>query len=311
VVAGIAVSALTTGLVLLIGELAARTFASPSVFIIPTADNCLRRSPSLGMEFIPNCATSWNDELLTGNQGTTFRTNSLGLRDGEIANDNAPRILALGDSCTWGWQAAQDEAYPQVLQQLLDPAPDGQHYRVINAGRPGYTSYQGLTYLRDSGLGLQPAIVIIAFGFNDALPTGDVEEDLQRQRRFMTFITLDDFLLGHSSLWRWARDLTRAKNPPPRAQRVAPDTYRRNLARMIELVRDHGAKPLLLSFDSPPGGTSVYGNAIGQVASELRVPLVVYTGPRIDVVHPTKSGYARLAAAIRDRLQQEEYLTKP
>jgi lysophospholipase L1-like esterase len=308
-IGGIAVSLFTTALLLLVGELIARRIPSPQVFMIPTDSNCLQRSALLGLDFVPNCAATWNDRLLSGAEVTTFHTNSLGLRDDEIADDGALRILAVGDSCTWGWQVAQDDAYPQVLQKLLNTEAGGDRYRVINAGRPGYTSYQGLVYLRDAIVQLRPHIVIIAFGFNDGLPTGDVEEDLERQRRSLSVVRADDFLLEHSQLWRWARGVTRGSDSPERPLRVPLDKFKRNLAEMIELAQHHGAKPLLLSFAARPfGEPSAYATAIEEVAADLRVPLVIYKGPRIDAVHPTAWGYTKLAAAIRDRLMQEGYV---
>ena len=144
------------------GEGAARLLHLPSgYFFVATRDNCLQRSVSLGVEFRANCAATWNEYSLTGTKGTTFHTNGLGLRDDEIEDDSATRILSLGDSCTWGWQVEQNEAYPQVLQRLLDDQSGGRRYRVINAGAPGYTSYQGLVYLRERGLALKPEVVVV------------------------------------------------------------------------------------------------------------------------------------------------------
>ena len=255
----IALSLTVVAALLLVAEVAARRLHLRSgYFVIPTEANCLRRSPSLGMEFRPNCATTWNDFLLTGASGTTFATNELGLRDAALSEDGAARILALGDSCTWGWQVAQDAAYPQRLQRLLDTELGSGKYRVINAGAPGYTSYQGLVYLRDRGLALRPRVVIIAFGFNDALPTGDVEADLARQRDRFTLIELDDYFLGHSALWRWGRSKMPgdgadrrpgemadrvAAQPAPHPLRVPRDKFQQNLTQIVDLAPSMARSP--------------------------------------------------------------------
>src|SRR5262245_56564360 len=94
--------------------------------MLPNRDNCLQRSALLGMEFKPHCRGRLDV--------TPFSTNALGLRDNEVENDDATRILALGDSCTWGWSVAQDASYPVRLQQLLDERAGRGRYRVINAG---------------------------------------------------------------------------------------------------------------------------------------------------------------------------------
>jgi lysophospholipase L1-like esterase len=289
-------------------ELGARVLRlSVGYFSIPRPDNCLRRSSLLGMEFEPNCAAVWSEGLLSGDQPTSFTTNDRGLRDAPLAVDGTTRILAVGDSCTWGWQVPQNKAYPQALQSLIDRYIGAGKYRVINAGVPGYASVQGLRYLRERGLELQPSIVIIAYGFNDALSTGDLERALAAQDRFLTFVKVDDFLLERSIFWGWARtrlrDRGEAADPPD--VRVPLDKYGQNIEAIAELVRERGAKPAILSFvkdDSP------YGKANVEVGARSGVPVIVYHGPRIDIVHPTALGYSLLARQILERLQHEGYL---
>jgi lysophospholipase L1-like esterase len=271
------------------------------------------------MEFVPSCEATWNAEALTGKEPTSFRTNSIGLRDAELKDDGAVRILALGDSCTWGWQVPQDDAYPQQLQRLLNEQFGRGQYRVINAGIPGYTSYQGLLYLRDVGIELHPAIVIIAYGFNDASRAPDIVTALARQRTFLPLIHVDDALLAHSQLWRWLHArFGSAPSPrisasgvtgavawaqPEQVVRVSPAHFKDNLTSMVEVVRSHGAYPLLVSFAGRPRPEQAYADAIGAVAAEFDVPIVVYDGPRIDRIHPSREGYAALAAVILARLE--------
>jgi len=323
------VSAAATLAVLFALETGARVLGLPSrAFVVPTATNCLQRSRTLGMELAPNCSATWTDAALSGHDATTFHTNALGLRDSDIEDDGATRILALGDSCTWGWQVAQDETYPHELQQLLNEQYGARRYRVINAGAPGYTSYQGLTFLRDTGLQLHPAIVIIGFGFNDASRLPDIEMSIARQRALFPLIRVDDTLLAHSRLWQWLRtrfgpaatnalDRSAWSSFPARALadmpsqptvRVPPAQFLRNLTAIVALCRAHGVKPILLSFAGEPRKGHPYADAIGKVATGMDVPLVIYGGPRIDVVHPTRDGYAALSAAILARLQSAGYV---
>jgi hypothetical protein len=42
----------------------------------------------------PNCSAT--------SEGASFRTNAFGRRGPEVADDGAVRILAIGDSCTFG-----------------------------------------------------------------------------------------------------------------------------------------------------------------------------------------------------------------
>ena len=269
-------------------------------FLQVTGRNCVRRSSLLGYEFQANC----EGDL----RGTIFRTNSLGLRGDQVRDDGSRRILAIGDSCTWGWHVAQDESYPAILQRLLDQELVAGRYQVLNAGAPGSTSYQGLLYLRERGLALQPEIVIAGFGFNDQFEKGDVEKRLARERAFMPLLRFDDYLLETSRLYRWVRWQGDRSSPEVLPPRVPPEKYQRNLARIAELSREHGAKAVILSFWNPLGPSKDYRTAVREVAVRLRVPVVTYEGPRIDVVHPTAAGYEGLARRIFERLQQEEYV---
>lgn len=271
------------------------------LFLVPTRSNCLRRSASLGTEFRPSCATAWP----TGDRDTEFRTNSLALRDSEIEDDGAERILSIGDSCTWGWQVAQEDAYPQVLQRLLDEKAGPGRYRVINAGTPGYSSQQGVVYLRERGLALRPAIVIFGYAFNDAVRDGDLEGALALQRRILPLIEFDDLLLQYSRLWRAMRAATLPATNP--ALRVSPEKFRRNLTEIVRLTRDHGAKPQMIDF-SGPGNDGAYTRVMADLSEELALPTVVYRGPKIDIVHPTREGYVELAEAILDRLEVDRYV---
>jgi lysophospholipase L1-like esterase len=98
----------------------------------------------------------------------TVSTNSFGLRSPEIeAKQGRFRILAIGDSCTFGLGVDDHETWPAKLEQLLNQRFSG-GVEVINAGVPGYSSYQGRRFLKTAGLDLQPDLVIVSFGFNDA-----------------------------------------------------------------------------------------------------------------------------------------------
>ncbi len=103
---------------------------------------------------------------------THIRINALGLRADREHGRKAPktfRMLFLGDSFTMGVGVEQSETYGQLLARRLSSG--GQRlsqslwptFEAINAGVPGYNTQQAVTYLRESGLALEPDLVVLGF----------------------------------------------------------------------------------------------------------------------------------------------------
>jgi len=94
------------------------------------------------------------------------RINNLGLRgpDVDVEAHRRIRILALGDSYTFGVGVGDAETFCAVLERMLGP----QRVEVINAGVPGYGIFQAERTLRRLGTQLHPDVVILT------IPTGDV-----------------------------------------------------------------------------------------------------------------------------------------
>jgi lysophospholipase L1-like esterase len=97
--------------------------------------------------------------------------NSLGLRNREIGAKNRHdiRILFLGDSLIWSGETSTGKLYTEVIECRLNQAVRRPMIRVeiINAGIPGYTTYQELEFLKLYGLDMQPDLVVLGFVFND------------------------------------------------------------------------------------------------------------------------------------------------
>jgi len=81
------------------------------------------------------------------------------------------RVICLGDSVTFGWNLENQYSYPALLEQELNRQDPSRHAQVINAGYPSYTSRQGLIWMDRELLELHPQLVLVQFGFNDALPS--------------------------------------------------------------------------------------------------------------------------------------------
>jgi hypothetical protein len=99
-----------------------------------------------------------------------YSFNSLGLRDDESVlrpSAGCRRILAVGDSFTFGQGVAIGQTYPKRMEALLNRRTSGQRYQVINAGRTGASTVTELAFLKEHGLRLGPDLVLIQFYLND------------------------------------------------------------------------------------------------------------------------------------------------
>jgi lysophospholipase L1-like esterase len=94
--------------------------------------------------------------------------NERGLRDRPILPKvkGEYRILALGDSVTFGWGVDQDKTFAARLEPLLQGHLH-RPVRVINSGVGGYNTVQEVTYFKWEGITLQPDMVMLTYVTND------------------------------------------------------------------------------------------------------------------------------------------------
>ena len=89
------------------------------------------------------------------------------------------RVVFFGDSLTDGYTLGMQAAYPSHIQEKITHA--GLPYEVINAGKSGETSADGLTRI-DSAIAQPVALFFLALGANDGLrgvPVSEMEANLQ------------------------------------------------------------------------------------------------------------------------------------
>jgi lysophospholipase L1-like esterase len=83
------------------------------------------------------------------------------------------RIVAIGDSFTWGDKIAKTEdTWPSKLEGNLRQAYPGANIQVINFGQRGFTTYNENERLRRLGWQFSPDLLLVEFVANDALPSG-------------------------------------------------------------------------------------------------------------------------------------------
>lgn len=211
--------------------------------------------------------------------GTSFdvRTNSRGWR-GEEPEPGG--LLCLGDSTTFGWGVAEEEAWPALLG-------------ATNGGVPGYSTHQGLARMEEA-LEAEPARVLLGFVVRDA-ELAPVSDHLRPEVAASPSLEL-------MRLLRSARPAAPSPDTLGEVHRVPPARYRDNLVQLVEQVRAAGAEPLLLAFPMQERPEAHFA-ALVAVSEQERVPLFA---PELepshffaeDPIHLTVEGNARLAEEL-------------
>ncbi len=184
------------------------------------------------------------------------RTDADGFRNSP-QSDAEHLVLCLGDSTTFGWGMAQDEPFAAQLASLLPHDT----WRVINAGVPGYSSFQIRLLAEQLVPRWKPDVVVICVGNNEAWPVYESDRELDEKRGAIVAVTS---LLSHSKFLVWAAERYQPKEPrtftAPELQdaepRVSPAEFADNLERILQIAREHRARTIVLSppvnLDVPP-----------------------------------------------------------
>lgn len=137
-----------------------------------------RHDPQLGWSPRP-LAQDWHE---TPEFRVPVRINSHGFRsDREYSYQPPPgvrRIVAVGDSFTFGHGVKADEAFPAVLEREL-PSTE-----VINLAVSGYGVDQQLLMLTHRGVRYQPDVVLLGFYVPDIFRTDDLYHGPYAKPRF-------------------------------------------------------------------------------------------------------------------------------
>jgi len=102
--------------------------------------------------------------------GVRVDLNSDGFRDDEypVERSQRYRIIALGDSLTFGWGVPKEEIFETLLEKELDSRRPTE---IINFGTGNYNTEQEVNLFLEKGLKYHPDEVVIFYFINDAEPT--------------------------------------------------------------------------------------------------------------------------------------------
>lgn len=110
--------------------------------------------------------------------GFYFFTNTKTTKTPIILEKNT-KILAFGDSLTYGVGADKGESYPEVLSKLLNIS-------VISSGVPGEVSQDGLARLPKVLEKIEPNILILCHGGNDILRKYNLIQTKENLKQMIT-----------------------------------------------------------------------------------------------------------------------------
>ena len=270
--------------------------------------------------------TAWhlraNTELLQG--GVICRTNSLGLRGGEVASkdDGRARLMTLGDSSIFGFGVEDDGIFSALAAAELSTRW-GRTVDTVVGATPGHSSGQSLTVLQSLGAQLEPDVVVIGNMWSDLYQAEEHPEDAPSRSPSALYRVTVDFLAPHLKprTVGWLDDDQSLGIPGPgRTARASLQEYRANLEAMVAESTALGARPVLLMLPAPvdldpagaPDWISDYRHVMGLVAHRTGSTLV--DGPAVfaeegatvadffDQVHPAGTGHRMLGEALAEAL---------
>ena len=92
-------------------------------------------------------------------------TNSLGYRNREIGPKQGTRLLFLGDSVTLGDYLHEEDTFVRLIETRA--RGEGFDWETINTGVSGISLKEELAILVETGLDLEPDVVVLGFFLND------------------------------------------------------------------------------------------------------------------------------------------------
>jgi lysophospholipase L1-like esterase len=264
--------------------------------------------------------------------------NSKGFRGREFSFDKggAYRIVALGESTTFGWTLQpQDKPWPELLEQLIrDRLQTRRPVEVINAGVPGYSILGNLSRLSTDILPLKPDLIISYHGANGfqlidsaVLPPLGPPAPVYQERPLRLAAQAEHRL----AMMLYRRRVSRpAAATAPACGNPLDTRYAQAYRRLIECARTNQIRLALANFsmavnmESPPGvidfyrgggsrdaeavkrANTVHSLIVAQLAAQNPDVCAVDTHPRldgdhekfIDTIHLTQEGRRQLAENI-------------
>ncbi len=215
-------------------------------------------------------------------------TNSLGYRDRERSRAKAKgthRVVALGDSFSWGVGVEFEDAWPQRLERGLS-RHRGETWEVVSLARPGMNTVEEAEQLATEGLAYDPDLVVLGYCLNDSEDDEAAEvrrardwEEMVHERRAHAPRPWD-----RSALFR----LVSTRLQATRENRLRIEAYR---------------SQYVAGYKGWIAGQKAL-RRMADLCRERKIPLVVMTlplfGNPLDAAYPFGEIHAAVARAVND-----------
>lgn len=256
--------------------------------------------------------------------------NALGFRGPETTwekPDGRLRVLCLGGSSTYGHGPSSDATtWPAQLESMLRAARPGADIEVINAGCRGYSTFESLINLGIRCVDLRPDVVVVYHSINDArcaLYPGVVRDNthwravwpVREESRMRDVLESSYVYLAWrrylTDWWETRRNLGSyvirdfGKYADDYAQPTGEQgfaSFHRNVVSIVELCRDHGAQPVLVTqgIDGSDldgaGSKDLQMQAMDRMTGTLRAVAVERSVPLVDAREVLEAEAARQVA---------------
>jgi lysophospholipase L1-like esterase len=276
---------------------------------------------------------------------TVLSTNAQGLRSDhpiKAKPGGMVRVVCLGDSVTFGYRVPvvwpdkpadydpQWLPYPMLLEKQLRAANPGRDIEVIAMAVPGYTSHQGLAWLRQEIDTLQPDLLVVSFGWND-VSFSDAPDRETIKTNWSAVSTR--WIIDHSQAFAHATKWLRSRNQAVQASSVRPvprvseQEYLDNFGEMVRLARAQGAGLIVIGapyrdlVTNPPEARLMvrYRETLRSDMQKLQVPFLeipeltersypANMGWFGELIHPNHMGHRLIAAELLKLFESDRLL---
>jgi lysophospholipase L1-like esterase len=278
------------------------------------ATPCIRQvsNNTIPWEWIPNCEEFYCGWFVSI-PPTKIKINSDGFRDYEYKIEKPPnnyRIIALGDSFTFGAGVELEDSWPKILEKKLNELNNGIHYEVLNFGIPGYNVYDQVEFFKIKGVKYNPELVIFTFLGNDIENSTALKEKIQyytkkyKEGNLMipTNVSVSGFIVSKAN-WDYYTELQH--QPFEEVWRIVDNP----IHELVNISKEKKFKLLLLMFNYAPEQRE----RLIHTCSELEIPLIdlqveVFKkyGEKTFIpldLHPSKFGNEKIAEVIKQKLE--------